>query len=328
MLFIQLILKVEKRLIFLTKIKLSIMKKTIFYIAFFFFFGWINAQNLNKTIEYKPNKLMLLGKVDKNGFKHDDFSWFDKNYKEYLVNDKIVKKLKDSLQNYKIKAFFGTWCGDSRKNLPVFYKVLDKSNFNHKNLEVIAVDRKQEVYKQAPNHEEKGLNIHRVPTFIFYKNGKEVNRIVEHPKETIERDILKIVSGKKYRANYSAVIYLEKLFTEKSIDSIKLIEKGLIGVLPEIAKGTSELNTYGKVTWRANNLEKAKFILELNTKMYPNDYFSRHTLGDFYFEQKDYNKAIKMYYESLSLYPKNEKIKKRILEIEQLTKENNNNLKQ
>lgn len=296
------------------------MKKTIFYITFFFSFGWINAQNLNKTIEYKPNKLMLLGKVDKNGFKHNDFSWFNTNYKEYLVNDKIIKKLKDSLQNYKIKAFFGTWCGDSRKNLPVFYKVLDRANFNHKNLEVIAVDRKQEVYKQAPNHEEKGLNIHRVPTFIFYKNGKEVNRIVEHPKETIERDILKIVSGKKYRANYSAVSYLEKLFAERSIDSIKLIEKGLIGFLPEIAKGTSELNTYGKVTWRANNLEKAKFILELNTKMYPLNYYAKNTLGDFYFEQKNYNKALKLYYESLSLYPKNKDVKERILEIEKLNK--------
>tara|TARA_B110000305_G_scaffold166436_1_gene184047 strand:- start:71 stop:229 length:159 start_codon:yes stop_codon:yes gene_type:complete len=31
-----------------------------------------------------------------------------------------------------------------------------------------------EHYKQGPNGEEKGMQIHRVPTFIFKRNGKEI----------------------------------------------------------------------------------------------------------------------------------------------------------
>lgn len=294
------------------------MRNSILILFVCLFFKCINAQKINKTIEYKPNKFMLLGKVNKNGFKHDDFSWFKTNYKNYLSNDKIIRKLKDSLKNYKIKAFFGSWCGDSKKNLPIFYKVLDEANFPKKNLEVIALDSKKEAYKQSPNNEEKGLNIHRVPAFIFYKNGKEINRIVEHPKETIERDILKIVTGKKYQPRYKAVTLLEKLFNEKSMDSLQLMKKRLARYLPDITKNPYELNTYGNVKWRANNLEKAKFIFKLNTEMYPLNYYIVKTLGDFEFEQKNHKKALHLYYKSLSLYPNAENVKERITEIEKI----------
>ena len=69
---------------------------------------------------------------------------------------------------------------------------IEAANFPQDQLEVIAVDNDRDSYKQSPTAEEKGLNIHRVPTFIFYKDGNEVNRIVESPVETFERDILAI----------------------------------------------------------------------------------------------------------------------------------------
>lgn len=296
------------------------MKNSIFTLTLFLFIGCTKAQEINKIVEYKPNKFMLLGKVNKDGFTHKDFSWFKKNYNAYLTNTKVVEKLKADLKNYKIKAFFGSWCGDSKKNLPPFYKVLEEANFNLNNLEVIAVDRKKEAYKQSPNGEEKGLNIHRVPTFIFYKDGKEVNRIVEHPQETLERDILKIVSKKKYEPRYKAVSYLENLFIEKSMDSIKLMEKQLIGYLAELSKGTYELNTYGNVKRFAKEPEKAQFIFELNAKMRPQNYYAKKTLGDFYFDQKEYYKSLENYYKSLSIQPDNKTIKDRIVEIEALLK--------
>ena len=51
---------------------------------------------------------------------------------------------------------------------------------------------------------EEGFNILRVPTFIFYKDGKEIGRFVEHAIDgsTIEDDILKIVSGQPYTHPY------------------------------------------------------------------------------------------------------------------------------
>ena len=56
--------------------------------------------------------------------------------------------------------------------------------------------------KKTPDNLEKGLNIERVPTFIFYKKGKEIGRFVEYPRESVEADILKIVSGEPYKHAY------------------------------------------------------------------------------------------------------------------------------
>ena len=49
---------------------------------------------------------------------------------------------------------------------------------------------------------EKGLNITNVPTFIFYKNGKEVNRIVESPRVSLEQDMIDIINGNNYKHIY------------------------------------------------------------------------------------------------------------------------------
>ena len=72
------------------------------------------SQSLNKQVKDEEGKDMLLGTINKTGLTQAPFNeWFDKNYKDYAVNDKIVKQLKDSLNQYTIKAFLGTWCGDS-----------------------------------------------------------------------------------------------------------------------------------------------------------------------------------------------------------------------
>ncbi|RZL16325.1 MAG: thioredoxin, partial [Pedobacter sp.] len=103
-------------------------------------------------------------------------------------------ELKKSLGKERIKIVLGTWCGDSKVNVPNFFKVLDALQFKEKNTEIIAVDGN----KKAENGIIDGLNITNVPTFIvFDKKGNELGRIVEHPKTTLEADLLAIVKKKK-----------------------------------------------------------------------------------------------------------------------------------
>lgn len=92
----------------------------------------------------------------------------------------------------------GTWCGDSRRETPHFYKLLDAVNFDYKNLQMITVDRS----KKSSNNEQAGLEIIRVPTFIFYKNGKEINRFVEYPVKSLEEDLLEILKETGYKHSY------------------------------------------------------------------------------------------------------------------------------
>ena len=69
-------------------------------------------------------------------------------------------------------------------------------------LEIVALDRRKEFYKKSPTGEEQGLNIVKVPTLIFLKDGKEVNRIIERPIESLEEDIGAIVLQNTYVPNY------------------------------------------------------------------------------------------------------------------------------
>ncbi|PWH83614.1 hypothetical protein DIS18_03410 [Algibacter marinivivus] len=262
------------------------------------------SQTLNHIeLDQKGNEV-LLGKINKIGLTQNTFnSWFSKNHEDYLVNKAVAKKLKDSLKQYEIKVFLGTWCGDSKKEVPRFYKVIEAAKFPESQLQVIAVNRTKEAYKQSPNHEEKGLNIHRVPTFIIYKDGKEVNRIVEHPKETFERDLLSIVTDNKYKSNYLIANYMDYLLQNKSLDSLKIDQPNLVSRFSEFVKGSRELNTYGYSLLRSNQIENALYIFDFNSKIFPYRSSVYDSLGEAQLEAGNLNEALKSYYKVLSLKP-------------------------
>ncbi|WOD44841.1 thioredoxin domain-containing protein [Hwangdonia lutea] len=277
------------------------------------------SQTANKLITDEKGNELLLGEISKFDLTKNTFNtWFSKNYDDYLVNKGIAKQLKDSLNQYEIKAFLGTWCGDSKKEVPRFYKVLEAAKFPENQLQVIAVNSTKEAYKQSPDGEEKGLNIHRVPTFIFYKNGKEINRIVEHPKETFERDMLTIVSKNKYTPNYMAANYMYNLLNSKTINSLKMEESILVPRLAEFVKGSRELNTFGYSILRSNQIEKALYIFDLNTKIFPYKYNVYDSLGEAYFETKNYTEALKNYYKVLSLKPDDKNAREMVDKITKL----------
>ena len=141
----------------------------------------------------------LVGLISKEQFLTTPYKqWFEPNYNDYTLNSEVIEQLKPLLKNVTIKAFMGTWCGDSQEQTPIFYKILDATNFNYKQLQLVGVDHN----KSTPDNAQEGYNIERVPTFIFYKKGKEIGRFVEYPRETVEKDILKIVSLQPYKHSY------------------------------------------------------------------------------------------------------------------------------
>ena len=141
----------------------------------------------------------LVGIATKSNFIAEPYKeWFDFGYNNYTPNKETIEQLKPIVNTIKIKAFMGTWCGDSQEQVPSFYKILEAANFNFNNLEMITVSRK----KTTPSGLQKGFDILRVPTFIIFKNNKEIGRFVEYPRETIENDLLKIINGQPYKHSY------------------------------------------------------------------------------------------------------------------------------
>nr|WP_297789059.1 thioredoxin family protein [uncultured Allomuricauda sp.] len=164
----------------------------------------IYAQEFNKEITTENGRQLLVGQINLEGLQSQPYgNWFQMGYKNYQPDETMVAIFKEKLSEYNIKLFLGTWCGDSKRECPRFIKILEAADFPMEQLEIIALDYRKGYYKTSPTGEEKGLNIIKVPTIIFFKNGKEVNRIVESPLETLEEDIAQIVYKKDYVPNYA-----------------------------------------------------------------------------------------------------------------------------
>ncbi|WP_231426088.1 thioredoxin family protein [Pedobacter sp. Leaf250] len=156
----------------------------------------VSAQEVNKKIhDQARNKDVLINVCTREGITiFPEFKeMYDPIYAAYVPDAATMIELKKLVKKEKIKIVFGTWCGDSKVNVPNFFKVLDALQFKEKNVEIIAVDGS----KKAENGIIDGLDIQRVPTFIVYdKKGKELGRIIEHPKATLEADLLEIYKKK------------------------------------------------------------------------------------------------------------------------------------
>lgn len=280
------------------------------------------AQQVNNIeIDSSGNKI-LLGRTTIKAFSDVNFPWFQKNYDNYILNNEVINRLKPIMNNYTIQVFYGTWCGDSKRELPKFYKVMKAAGLDDESIEMIAVHKKPELYKRSPSGEEKGLNIHRVPTFIVYENDKEIGRIVETPKEDFERDFLNIVNGEKYTPNYLVVEHLNKLFKDSSLKELDTNKLKLVNSYAEFAKGSRELNTYGYKLLRSDEPEKALFAFQLNALMYPYKPNVYDSLGEAYYTLKDYEKSLENYNKVLKLKPDDKNVLEMINRIKEEIKNN------
>ena len=117
------------------------------------------------------------------------FPPFRKAYSAYSPDSAAVDSLKRWNQDLDVMIILGTWCPDSRREVGRFLRILDKAGNSHFHLQFIGVDRK----KKDPEGYAKKYKIERVPTFIVLQNGREIGRIVERPKATLERDFLAIL---------------------------------------------------------------------------------------------------------------------------------------
>lgn len=143
---------------------------------------------------------MIVGKFTKEDLQQAPFvTWFNQGFEDYNPSAETMATIKNNISDYEIVGFVGTWCPDSRREIPKFYKILDEAGYDLSKLTMVGVTRS----KSTPENLEDGYDMHRVPTFIFMKDGKEVNRFVEYAVESTEKDIAKIVSGADYKNSYA-----------------------------------------------------------------------------------------------------------------------------
>ena len=158
-----------------------------------------SMEEMNTTVPYEES-VMLIGKCNRKGLQMDAFKdWFNPGYKDYTIDAETLNKLKPLLNDVSILVFMGTWCEDSQRDVPHLYKIMDGVGFDESKLTLITVSEE----KTTPQGFEDGKDISHVPTIIFYKDEKEVGRIVEYPIVNLEKDMLAILSGKHYKHAYA-----------------------------------------------------------------------------------------------------------------------------
>lgn len=151
-----------------------------------------SAESQDYLADYSEQSTWLLGYFERNRFSNEPhFVWYIKEYDDYMPKNDVISQLKGiSKEDLKIKIVLGTWCPDSRREVPRFMRILDLWQFPDDKLTFIGVDNA----KLSPVGEYEGLDIQRVPTFIIYKKNIEAGRIIENPTTSLEQDIVNILN--------------------------------------------------------------------------------------------------------------------------------------
>ena len=150
------------------------------------------CQNINKEIlDPQLNKTVMVGYCNMAGLEKGEFGEsFKAEFEKYKPKGKYIERLKPVIDQVEFTVVLGTWCGDSKEQVPRFYKILKETGYNNKRVKSIGVDRN----KSAVLVDIKELSILRVPTFIIYKNGIEIGRIIETPEKQLERDLWTLIN--------------------------------------------------------------------------------------------------------------------------------------
>jgi thiol-disulfide isomerase/thioredoxin len=156
-----------------------------------------SEQNVHKTSEDGID--MLIGKITKEDL-YREFLVFKEKAEGYSPKAEFVEKIGNLNQQTSLVLFLGTWCKDSISEAPKFLKTYDLAANPCFSLEIYAVNRKKKDGLGMAEH----FRVERVPTMIFLRDGKEMGRIVEYPKKSMEEDFLRMVELKEPEAPGSA----------------------------------------------------------------------------------------------------------------------------
>jgi hypothetical protein len=146
-----------------------------------------NSDKSNAVDQYQGEKI-LVGKFTPNELWTEIPTW-KADYDLYQPDQAIVDELSVFRDNYRIVCVLGVWCSDSRDGVPTFLKALDVANLTRVKIELFGVDRK----KEDPLASARKYGVERVPTFIIYREDKEIGRMIEFPEISFELDFLKII---------------------------------------------------------------------------------------------------------------------------------------
>ncbi len=172
------------------------MKSIFTTIAVLFAATTLFAQTPTQVMDEKSQTMILVGPADSKSLTEGEFGVsYVSEFANYNVEPTLLGQMEKILKNdpeIELTIVLGTWCGDSKEQVPRFFKINSLLKTPFSSIKIICVDRE----KKAGDLDISDLKIEKVPTFIFFKNGVEIGRIIETPMKSLESDIVSILSTK------------------------------------------------------------------------------------------------------------------------------------
>jgi thiol-disulfide isomerase/thioredoxin len=143
-----------------------------------------------QTDQKKETDVVLVGPLNFESIL-DIPGWFDmeSEYMKYRPQEQFLDEIPKYIQDVEMVCVLGSWCSDSRREVPRLIRIMQAKNLDVSKVKFFGVDRN----KVTPNGETAQYDIQLVPTFIFFRAGKEIGRIVETPTASMEQHILEIL---------------------------------------------------------------------------------------------------------------------------------------
>lgn len=254
---------------------------------------------------------ILYGAIQKSDLEKLPFGdWFTPGYNNYQPDPKVNDKLKNlNTKSISIQIFLGTWCGDSKREVPRLLKIFDEIGFPQKNLQIIALGSSDSLVKQSPQHEEAGKGIFRVPTVIVYRNNIEINRINEFPALSLESDLYTILNDQHYIPNYKSFATIRSWLEDGVLLDKNISARGLASQLRPLTDNENELNSLGYLLLKQGKKEEALKIFKVNYSLYPESVNVISSLGEGYCKTGDMKNAVNFLERSLEMNKDPQKVK-------------------
>lgn len=155
-----------------------------------FFASAASAQQSYKVKYDSLGNKVLMGPINEKVLANDSaFMWFFTGVNRYQPDSAWIKYISFYRDSFNVVVFIGTWCEDSKRMLPEFYRVMMASSYPMNRIKLYGLDRQL----KGEGGAEQTYNVNKVPSFILLHDGKEIGRITDHVNRSMEADIVSIL---------------------------------------------------------------------------------------------------------------------------------------
>jgi dipeptidyl aminopeptidase/acylaminoacyl peptidase len=153
-----------------------------------------------RRVDVKDNGLVLFGEVTREDIRKEIPDW-GAEYDAYAADLDSLEALQTGLKNVRFICVFGTWCSDSKREVPRFWRLLDDLGVPEAALEMYAVGSSRFTEEMGVPKDvlewsrdiKAWHDVTAVESIIVERAGREIGRIVEAPAQSLEKDLLEIL---------------------------------------------------------------------------------------------------------------------------------------